>query len=108
MRIRLGTRGSILALAQSELVAKWLRASGHEVDALVIAAAGLDPLGRAARIDQRIDVRVMPPAPGQLLTLGGPLPETLRQLRGEGLPLVLAADVCLGEYTSHGFAIRRS
>lgn len=32
----------------------------------------------------------------------GPVPETLRLLRKEGLPLVLAADVCLCEYTSHG------
>ena len=32
----------------------------------------------------------------------GPVPETLRLLRGEGLPLVLAADVCLCEYTTHG------
>lgn len=32
----------------------------------------------------------------------GPVPETLRLLRSEGLPLVLAADVCLCEYTSHG------
>ena len=32
----------------------------------------------------------------------GPVPETLRLLRGEGLPLVLIADVCLCEYTSHG------
>ena len=32
----------------------------------------------------------------------GPVPETLRILRREGLPLVLAADVCLCEYTSHG------
>lgn len=32
----------------------------------------------------------------------GPVPETLRLLRGEGLPLVLSADVCLCEYTSHG------
>ena len=33
---------------------------------------------------------------------GGPVPETLRLLRAEGLPLVLVADVCLCEYTSHG------
>jgi len=33
---------------------------------------------------------------------GGPVPETLRLLRREGLPLVLVADVCLCEYTSHG------
>ncbi len=32
----------------------------------------------------------------------GPVPETLRLLRRERLPLVLAADVCLCEYTSHG------
>jgi porphobilinogen synthase len=32
----------------------------------------------------------------------GPVPETLRQLRREGLPLALVADVCLCEYTSHG------
>ena len=32
----------------------------------------------------------------------GPVPETLRLLRGEGLPLALVADVCLCEYTSHG------
>jgi porphobilinogen synthase len=32
----------------------------------------------------------------------GPVPEALRLLRKEGLPLVLAADVCLCEYTSHG------
>ncbi len=32
----------------------------------------------------------------------GPVPETLRLLRREGLPLALAADVCLCEYTSHG------
>jgi len=32
----------------------------------------------------------------------GPVPETLRALCSAGLPLVLAADVCLCEYTSHG------
>src|SRR5438132_1333869 len=32
----------------------------------------------------------------------GPVAETLRGLRREGLPLVLVADVCLCEYTSHG------
>jgi len=32
----------------------------------------------------------------------GPVPETLRLLRREGLPLALVADVCLCEYTSHG------
>ena len=32
----------------------------------------------------------------------GPVPETLRLLHREGLPLALTADVCLCEYTSHG------
>jgi len=32
----------------------------------------------------------------------GPVPETLRRLRGADLPLVLMADVCLCEYTTHG------
>ncbi|MEJ7751895.1 MAG: porphobilinogen synthase [Candidatus Limnocylindrales bacterium] len=32
----------------------------------------------------------------------GPVPQTLRVLRAADLPLVLAADVCLCEYTSHG------
>ena len=32
----------------------------------------------------------------------GPVAKTLRALREAGLPLVLAADVCLCEYTSHG------
>ncbi|HEY1455598.1 MAG TPA: porphobilinogen synthase [Candidatus Dormibacteraeota bacterium] len=32
----------------------------------------------------------------------GPVPSTLRLLKAEGLPLALAADVCLCEYTSHG------
>lgn len=32
----------------------------------------------------------------------GPVPQTLRLLRDERLPLVLIADVCLCEYTSHG------
>ena len=32
----------------------------------------------------------------------GPVPETLRMLTAEKLPLALAADVCLCEYTTHG------
>jgi porphobilinogen synthase len=32
----------------------------------------------------------------------GPVPETLRRLKASKLPLVLAADVCLCEYTTHG------
>ncbi|MDR0361032.1 MAG: porphobilinogen synthase [bacterium] len=32
----------------------------------------------------------------------GPVPEAIRRIRDAGLPLVLMADVCLCEYTSHG------
>ena len=32
----------------------------------------------------------------------GPVPAALRRIKDAGLPLVLAADVCLCEYTSHG------
>ncbi len=41
------------------------RLDAGEVDALVIAASGLDRLGRGDRIDQRIDAEVVPPAPAQ-------------------------------------------
>lgn len=41
------------------------RLDAGEVDAIVIAAAGLDRLGRGARIDQRIDPTQLTPAPGQ-------------------------------------------
>lgn len=41
------------------------RLDAREVDALVIAAAGLDRLGLGARIDQRIDPVVVTPAPAQ-------------------------------------------
>jgi hydroxymethylbilane synthase len=41
------------------------RLDAGEVDALVLAAAGLDRLGRGARIDQRIEPTHVTPAPGQ-------------------------------------------
>ena len=41
------------------------RLDSGEVDALVIAAAGLDRLGLGSRIDQRIDPMVITPAPAQ-------------------------------------------
>lgn len=36
-----------------------------EVDALVLAASGLDRLGSSGHIDQRLEPEVVPPAPGQ-------------------------------------------
>jgi hydroxymethylbilane synthase len=41
------------------------RLDGGEVDALVLAAAGIDRLGRSERIDQRLDPELVTPAPGQ-------------------------------------------
>jgi hydroxymethylbilane synthase len=41
------------------------RLDAGDVDALVLACAGLDRLGRTDRIAQRIDADVIPPAPGQ-------------------------------------------
>lgn len=41
------------------------RLDDGEVDALVLAAAGIDRLGRAGRIDQRLDPELVAPAPAQ-------------------------------------------
>jgi len=41
------------------------RLGGREVDALVLAASGLDRLGSSERIDERLAPEVVPPAPGQ-------------------------------------------
>jgi hydroxymethylbilane synthase len=41
------------------------RLDAGEVDAIVIAAAGLDRLARGGRIDERLDAQTMPPAPAQ-------------------------------------------
>jgi hydroxymethylbilane synthase len=41
------------------------RLDDGDAEALVLATAGLDRLGRQGRIDQRLDVKVMPPAPAQ-------------------------------------------
>jgi hydroxymethylbilane synthase len=41
------------------------RLESGEFDAIIIAAAGVDRLGRGRRIDQRLDPEVMPPAPAQ-------------------------------------------
>ena len=41
------------------------RLDAREVEAIVIAAAGLDRLARGGRIDERIEPTVMPPAPAQ-------------------------------------------
>jgi hydroxymethylbilane synthase len=41
------------------------RLDAGEVDALVVAAAGIDRLGRSGRIDQRLDPELVAPAPAQ-------------------------------------------
>jgi hydroxymethylbilane synthase len=74
------------------------RLDAGEVDALVIAAAGLDRLGRANRIDQRIDMRVVPPAPAQgalavqALRAGGDLLDTLAAIDRADIRLAVEAE----------------
>src|SRR3977135_3642303 len=41
------------------------RLDAGEVDGLVLAAAGIDRLGKSDRIDQRLDPELVAPAPGQ-------------------------------------------
>ena len=44
VKLRLGTRGSALALARSEMVAEQLRAAGHEVEVVRVATARIDKI----------------------------------------------------------------
>ena len=64
------------------------RLDAGEVDALVLAAAGIDRLGRSERIDQRLDPEVIAPAPGQ-----GALAVQARRSDVELLRLLAAWDV---------------
>lgn len=63
------------------------RLDDGEVDALVIAAAGLDRIGRGARIDQRIDPKVVTPAPAQ-----GALAVQARRFDGARLAVLVGFD----------------
>jgi hydroxymethylbilane synthase len=59
-----------------------------EVDAVVLAAAGVDRLGSGDRIDQRLDPEVLAPAPAQ-----GALAVQARRIDGELLRLLGSTDV---------------
>jgi hydroxymethylbilane synthase len=59
-----------------------------EVDAVVLAAAGVDRLGSGDRIDQRLDPELLAPAPGQ-----GALAVQARRTAGELLRLLGSTDV---------------
>jgi hydroxymethylbilane synthase len=63
--IRAARRDLRIAPLHGNVDTRLRRLDAGEVDALVIAAAGLDRLGRGDRIDQRIDAEVVPPAPAQ-------------------------------------------
>ena len=63
------------------------RLDSGEVDALVLAASGLDRLGRGDRIDERLDPRVVPPAPAQ-----GALVVQCRRNAGSVLEVLAAHD----------------
>jgi hydroxymethylbilane synthase len=56
-------------------------------DAIVLAAAGIDRLGRAARIDERLEPDVIAPAPGQ-----GALAVQVRRLDARLVELISAID----------------
>ena len=63
------------------------RLDSGQADALVLAAAGLDRLGFAARASARMDVEEMPPAPGQ-----GALAVQIRRGDGEVASALSALD----------------
>lgn len=63
------------------------RLDAGEVDALVLAAAGIDRLGMSERVDQRLDPKVVAPAPGQ-----GALAVQARRSEGELLRSLAAWD----------------
>jgi hydroxymethylbilane synthase len=64
------------------------RLDARQVDALVLAAAGIDRLGMGERIDQRLDPEVIAPAPGQ-----GALAVQARRSDVELLQLLAGLDV---------------
>lgn len=47
MKLRLGTRGSALALARSEMVAELLRGQGHDVEIVRVATESVDTIHMA-------------------------------------------------------------
>lgn len=59
-----------------------------KVDALIIAAAGVDRLGRGVRIDERLEPDLVAPAPGQ-----GALAVQARRTDGELLEVLRAIDL---------------
>src|SRR5438046_2517653 len=66
MLLRIGSRGSRLALTQAELAAEQLRKRGERgLDAVVLAAAGLDRLGLGGEIGLRFDPAELLPEAGQ-------------------------------------------
>jgi hydroxymethylbilane synthase len=79
------------------------KVAGGEVDAAVLAEAGLDRLGRAGVITQRFDADQMVPAPGQgalaVEALSGSLPAELARTIDDGSlrPLLTAERLLLAE-----------
>ena len=86
--IRAARAGLVVVPLHGNVDTRLRRLDEGEVDALVIAAAGLDRLGRGARIDQRIDAKVVTPAPAQ-----GALAVQARRADGARLGLLAGFDV---------------
>jgi hydroxymethylbilane synthase len=64
-----------------------MRLDERTADALVLAAAGIDRLGKGSRIDERLDADVVAPAPGQ-----GALAVQVRRADARVLELISAID----------------
>jgi porphobilinogen synthase len=119
---RLRTRPELRAMVRetailpSQLIAPLFVVPGHDREETIESLPGQSRLSpdlaveRASELAQRgVGGLLLFGVPDHKDELGrgaadpeGPVPKALRRLRDQGLPLVLVADVCLCEYTSHG------
>ena len=63
--LRAHRRGLVIHALHGNVDTRLRRLEAGETDALVLACAGLDRLGRGDRISERLDPEILPPAPGQ-------------------------------------------
>ena len=103
-------------LTPRQLIAPLFVVSGRDVRQPIESLAGQSRLSPDLALDRARELASM--GVGGLLLFGipdgkdaegraaadpeGPVPTALRRIKDAGLPLVLVADVCLCEYTSHG------
>jgi porphobilinogen synthase len=103
-------------LTPRQLIAPLFIVSGRDVRQPIESLAGQSRLSPDLALDRARELATM--GVGGLLLFGipdskdaegrgaadpnGPVPAALRRIKDAGLPLVLIADVCMCEYTSHG------